>query len=72
MEGWSFGGTCADAACSRCIPGPDTSDVAGWGTHGAGTIAGQSLRVAGASPGVAPGVSIMPLQVSDHRRDMGA
>lgn len=64
--GWDFGGSCNDAACSPCTPGPDPSDVAGWGTHAAAVIAAQPEVTSGTS-GIAPGVRVMALKISDCR-----
>lgn len=74
--GWDFGGSCADAVCTACIPGPDPSDVTGWGTHHAAVIAAQPEVTAGSS-GLAPGVRVMALKVSDcsaglHLGDYGS
>jgi hypothetical protein len=62
VEGWDFGGSCADTACQRCQAGPDPSDSAGWGTHAAALVAGWEEEVAGTA-GLAPDVSIMALKV---------
>ncbi|WIA34710.1 hypothetical protein OEZ86_013021 [Tetradesmus obliquus] len=64
VMGWDFGGSCADDACSRCTPGPDPSDMAGWGTHAAAVIAAQP-EVASGTAGIAPGVRVMALKVAD-------
>lgn len=64
--GWDFGGSCADAACSRCLPSEDPTDTAGWGTHAAGVVAGQP-EVGAGTAGVAPGVRVMALKVAECR-----
>jgi hypothetical protein len=64
--GWDFGGSCADAACSSCLPGPDPTDLSGWGTHAAAVVAAQP-EVAAGTAGLAPGTRIMPLKIADCR-----
>jgi len=64
--GWDFGGSCGDITCSFCVPGPDPTDAAGWGTHAASVIAAQP-EVASGTAGIAPGVRIMPLKIADCR-----
>ncbi|KAF8061352.1 DGAT1-2 [Scenedesmus sp. PABB004] len=66
VMGWDFGGGCADAACTRCAPGPDPTDTTGWGTH-AGSLVAAQPEVAAGSAGVAPGVRLMVLKVADCR-----
>jgi hypothetical protein len=66
VMGWDFGGSCADAACTRCTPGPDPTDMTGWGTHAAAVIAAQP-EVASGTAGIAPGVRVMALKVADCR-----
>jgi hypothetical protein len=69
VMGWDFVGSCADAACSRCTPGPDPTDMTGWGTHAAAVIAAQP-EVASGTAGIAPGVRVMALKAADCRAGM--
>ena len=61
--GWDFGGSCVDAACSSCTPGPYLSDGVGWGTHASSVIAGAP-QVAVGTAVCAPGVRFLPPKVA--------